>query len=264
VQTTEADEEELEYASDSSYHSPPSAGSGRILMVPVSDLEIHLDASSAEVPSNAPMEGDLSSTLTEDRSMSPLHLEEGREEEHKLRIVRMGEIRDDPLGGWEGSRDLPRIVESEAEDLMTSVLDEQPILPSAVSGPRCIQSAGGLRLKKYHPYRSSAYFLGNLHGLPATKDLRRRYLAACGRDFRSPSCRGSDADESASNESDPDGHGGSGSADQVGSRLTEPGDGRDPSSAARLVPVERTDYPRGGIGWAAFVRGGGDGRGSSC
>ena len=252
----------MEYASDSSYHSPPSAGSGRILMVPVSDLEIHPDASSAEVPTDAPMEGE--STSSEERSMSPLHLEEEREEEHKLRVVWMGEIREDPLGGWEGSRDLPKIVESEAEDLMSSVLDEQPILPSAVSGPRCIWSSGGLKLKKYHPYRPSAYFLGNLRGLPATEDLRRRYLAACGRDFRSPSSRGSDADESAADESDSDGHGGSGFADQVGSRLAESSDGRDPGSATCLVPVERTGYPRGGIGWAAFVRGGGDGRGSSC
>jgi len=47
-------------------------------MVPVSDLEIHPDASAAEVPTDAPMEGDSSSTSTEERSMSPLH----REEEH--------------------------------------------------------------------------------------------------------------------------------------------------------------------------------------
>jgi len=127
-------------------------------MVPVSDLEVHPDASSAKVPTDAPMEGD--STSSEERSMSPLHVEE----EHKIRVVRMGEIREDPLGGWEGSCDLPRIVESEVEDLMTSVLEEQPILTSAVSGPRCIRSAGGLKLKKFHPYRPSAYFLGNLRG----------------------------------------------------------------------------------------------------
>jgi len=176
----------------------------------------------------------------------------------------MGEIREDPLGGWEGSRDLPRIAESEAEDLMSSVLDEQPILASAVSGPRCIRSAGGLKLKKFHPYRLSAYFLGNLCGLPATEEYRRRYLAACGRDFRSPSSRGSDADESVADESNSDGHGSSGSTDQVGSRLVEPGDGRAPGSASCLAPVEREVYPRGGIGWASFIRGGGDGRGSAC
>jgi len=85
----------------------------------------------ALTPTNAPMEGE--STLSEERSMSPLHLEE----EHKIRIVWMGEIREDSLGGWEGSCDLPRIMESEVEDLMTSVLEEQPILGSAVSGPRC-------------------------------------------------------------------------------------------------------------------------------
>jgi len=226
-------------------------------MVPVSDLEIHPDASSAEVPSDAPMEESL--TSTEERSMSPLHVEE----EHKIRVVRMGEIREDPLGGWEGSRDLPRIVESEAEDLMTSVLDEQPTLASAVSGPRCVRSSGGLKLKKFHPYCPSGYFLGNLRGLPATEDLQRRYLAACGRDFQSPSSRSNDADESVADESDSDGHGGSGSADQVDPRLVEPGDGRSPSSSARLVPVKRELYPRGGIGWTAFVRGGGDGRGSA-
>jgi len=226
-------------------------------MVPISDLEVHPDASSAEVPTDAPMEGE--STLSEERSMSPLHVEE----EHKIRVVRMGEIREDPLGGWEGSRDLPRIVESEAEDLMTSVLEEQPILASAVSGPRCIRSAGGLKLKKFHPYRPSSYFLGNLHGLPATEDLRRRYLAACGRDFRSSSSRGSDADESAADEGNSHGHGSLGSADQDDPRVVEPGDGRSPGSSACLVPVEREEYPRGGIGWAAFVRGGGDGRGSA-
>jgi len=258
VQTTEADEEEeLEYASDSSYHSPPSAGSGRVLMVPISNLEIHPDASSAEVPTDAPMEGE--STSSEDRSMSPLHVEE----EHKIRVVRMGEIREDLLGGWEGSRDLPRIVESEAEDLMTNVLDEQPILASTVSGPCCIRSAGGLKLKKFHPYRSSAYFLGNLRGLPATEDFRRRYLATCGRDFRSASSRGSDADESAADESDSDGHGGSGSTDQVDPRVVELGDGRSPGSTACPLPIERAVYPRGGVGWASFVRGGGDGRGST-
>jgi len=226
-------------------------------MVPISDLEVHPDASSAEVLTDAPMEGEL--TSSEERSMSPLHVEE----EHKIRVVWMGEIREDPLGGWEGSRDLPRIVESKAEDLMTSVLEEQPILASAVSGPRCIRSAGGLKLKKFHPYRPSTYFLGNLHSLPATEDLQRRYLATCGRDFRSPSSRGSDADKSSGDEGDSHGHGSSGSADQIDSQLVEPGDGRSPGSSVHLVSIEQTQYPRGGIGWAAFVHGGGDGRGSA-
>ena len=125
----------MEYTSESSYRDLPSAGESRILMVPVSDLEVHPSASSPEVPTDVPMEG--GSTSMEERSMSPLH----QEEEHKIRIVEMGEIREvqgEPLGGWEGSRDLPRIVEEEAVgDLMTSVLEDQPILGNAVSGSRC-------------------------------------------------------------------------------------------------------------------------------
>jgi len=137
----DVEEEELEYSSDSSYHDPPSADPDRVLMVPVSDLEVHVDASEPEVPSDTPMEG--GSTSAEERSMSPLHIEE----EHKIRIVRMGtvrEVRGEQLGGWEGSRDFLRIEEETVGDLMSSVLDEQPILPSAVSGARCKRSSGGL------------------------------------------------------------------------------------------------------------------------
>ena len=67
----------MEYSSDLSYHDVPSAGTGRILMIPVSDLEIDPPASEAEVPTDAPMEEEESVRLsTEERSMSLLHQEE--------------------------------------------------------------------------------------------------------------------------------------------------------------------------------------------
>jgi len=169
----DVEEEELEYSSDSSYHDPPSADPDRVLMVPVSDLEVHVDASEPEIPSDTPME--RGSTSAEERSMSPLHIEE----EHKIRMVRMGMVREvqgELLGGWEGSRDFLRIEEETVGDLMSSVLEEQPMLPSAVSGARCKRSSGGLQLKRFHPYSPSAYFLGNLRGLPATEEFRQRYF----------------------------------------------------------------------------------------
>lgn len=98
--------------------------------------------------------------------MSPLH-QEGEE---------MPIFRQEELGGWEGLTDLPRImeetVEEERTELMTSVLDKQPLLRVAVSGQHCIRSAGALLLKGFHPYCPSAYFLGNLCGLPATELLQ--------------------------------------------------------------------------------------------
>jgi len=91
-----------------------------------------------------------SGSSAEERSMSPLHQEE--------------EV-------------LP-IVSREEFDLMTRVLDEQPILGSSVSGQRCICSAGALPLAKYHPYVRSNYFKGQLRGLPSSEAFRTNYLRA--------------------------------------------------------------------------------------
>jgi len=141
----------LEYSSDLSYHDMPLAGAGRILMIPVLDLEIDPLASEAEVLTDAPMEEEESvGSSTEERSMSPLHQEE--------------EV-------------LP-IVSREEFDLMMRVLDDQPILGSSVSGQHCIHSAGALPLAKYHPYVRSSYFKGQLHGLPSSEAFRSNYLRA--------------------------------------------------------------------------------------
>jgi len=70
------------------------------------------------VPTDAPMEEEeegSSGSSAEERSMSPLH-----QEEEVLPIVTQEEF-----------------------DLMTRVLDEQPILGSSVSGQRCIRSHWG-------------------------------------------------------------------------------------------------------------------------
>jgi len=89
-----------------------------------------------------------SSSSAKERSMSPLHQEE--------------EV-------------LP-IVSQEEFELMTRVLDEQPILGTSVSGQRCIRSAGALPLAKYHPYVRSNYFKGQLRGLPSSEAFRTNYL----------------------------------------------------------------------------------------
>jgi len=142
-------------------------------MIPIRDLEVHPLVSDMEVPMDALMEGEL----TEERLMSLLH----QEVEETLEFYQVGGLsheeyhRREALGGWEGPIDLLRImeemVEEEREELMTSVLDEQPLLRVAVSGQCCIQSAGALPLKKFHPYCPSAYFLGNLCRLPATESF---------------------------------------------------------------------------------------------
>jgi len=93
-------------------------------------------------------EGESEGTSTEEWSMSPLHQEE------------------------EG----PAIMSREEIDLMTRILDEQPILGNIMSGQRCIRSAGSLPLSKYHPYIQSSYFKGQLHGLPSTEAFCSRYL----------------------------------------------------------------------------------------
>jgi len=72
------EESGLEYSSNLSYHDAPMAGTGWILMIPVSDLEVHPSASKAKVPTDVPMEEEENGgSLTEERSMSPLHQEEG-------------------------------------------------------------------------------------------------------------------------------------------------------------------------------------------
>ena len=48
----------MEYSSDLSYHDLPSASAGHVLMILASDLKIHPSASEAEVPLDAPMEGE--------------------------------------------------------------------------------------------------------------------------------------------------------------------------------------------------------------
>ena len=88
-------------------------------MILIENLEVHPSASEAEVPTDALMEGEL----TEEQSMSPLHQEE--------------------LGGWDSPVNFPRgltlrIVEETGEELMTSVLDKQPLLRVVVSGQCCI------------------------------------------------------------------------------------------------------------------------------
>jgi len=125
------------------------AGTGWILMILVSDLEVDPPASEAEVPTDAPMEEEESvGSSTEERLMSPLHQEE--------------EV-------------LP-IVSREEFDLMTHVLDNQPILGSSVSGQHCIHSAGALPLAKYHPYVRSFYFKGQLRSLPSSEAFCSNYL----------------------------------------------------------------------------------------
>ena len=120
-------------------------------MILISDLEVHPSASEAEVPTDAPMEEEeKEGSLTEERSMSPLHQEE--------------EV-------------LP-IVSREEFNLMTHVLDNQPILGSSVSGQHCIRSAGALLLAKYHPYVQSSYFKGQLCGLPSSEAFCSNYLQA--------------------------------------------------------------------------------------
>jgi len=68
------------------------------------------------------------------------------------------------------------IISYEEFDLMTRVLDDQPILGNVVSGQCCIRSAGSLPLSKYHPYVWSLFFKGQLRGLPSTEAFRSCYL----------------------------------------------------------------------------------------
>ena len=103
------------------------------------------------MPSDVMMESEeIKGSSAEEQLMSPLHQEE------------------------EG----PPIVSQEELDLMSQVLDKQPILGPSVSGQHCIHSAGALPLAKYHPYVHSNYFKGQLHSLPSSEAFYANYLRA--------------------------------------------------------------------------------------
>ena len=202
-----------------------SADEDRIRIVPVGELEIIPDASGPEVPSDAILEEDegSSGSSTEERLMSPLHQEE------------------------EG----PAIISREEMELMSRVLDEQPILGNAVSGQRCIRSAGSLPLSKFHPYVRSSYFKGQLRGLPSTESFRSRYLRArrtghvernrCGREA-DDECSGP---ESVRSSVEPEGL-----ADSSDTRVAESGNGSDPDPTTLASCAERSHGDGRGIGWS--------------
>ena len=212
---------ELEYtSSDSLYHDAPMAATSRILMVPVGDLEISQDASEAEVPTDALMEGGSS----EDLLMSPLH----QEEEEVLPIVGREEF-----------------------DLMMRVLDDQPILGSSVSGQRCIRSAGALPLSKYHPYVHSSYFKGQLRGLPSTEAFRSNYLQAIRTGGAEVRRSGREADDELSGTEglrssvEPEGLDDS---PRLGVNASSDGSSSDPTTLASLARESHGDGR--GIGWS--------------
>ena len=178
---------------------------------------------------------------TEERSMSPLHQEE------------------------EG----PAIISREEMELMSRVLDEQPILGNAVSGQRCIRSAGSLPLSKFHPYVRSSYFKGQLRGLPSTEAFRSRYLRArrTGRVERSSCGREADDEcsgfESVRSSVEPEGL-----ADSPSTRVAESGNGSDPDPTTLATCALKSHGDGRGIGWSwSFGRrdlGRGDGREYPC
>jgi len=143
------------------------------------------------------------------------------------------------------------IVSKEEFDLMTRVLDEQPILGSSVSGQRCIRSAGALPLAKYHPYVRSNYFKGQLRGLPSSEAFRANYLQArrTGRsDYRRS---GGEADDEYSGvESSRSSLELERLDDLASSRIAESGDGSDPDPTT-LATCANQSYGNGrGIGWS--------------
>jgi len=164
-----------------------------------------------------------SGSSAEERSMSPLHQEE--------------EV-------------LP-IVSKEEFDLMTRVLDEQPILGSSVSGQRCIRSAGALPLAKYHPYVRSNYFKGQLRGLPSSEAFRANYLRArrTGRSEYRRSGREAD-DECSGVESSRSSLEPEGLADPASSQIIEPGDGSDSDPTTLAACAKRSHGDGRGIGWS--------------
>jgi len=143
------------------------------------------------------------------------------------------------------------IVSQEEFDLMTRVLDEQPILGSSVSGQRCIRSAGALPLAKYHPYVRSNYFKGQLHGLPSSEAFCTNYLRArrTGRSDYRRSGREADDEcsgvESSSSSLEPEGL-----DDPASSQIVESGDGSDPDPTTLAACAERSHGDGRGIGWS--------------
>jgi len=143
------------------------------------------------------------------------------------------------------------IVSQEEFDMMTRVLDEQPILGSSVSGQRCIRSAGSLPLAKYHPYVRSNYFKGQLRGLPSTESFRSRYLRArrTGRAERSSCGREADDEcsgfESVRSSIEPEGL-----ADSSGTRVAESGNGSDSDPITLATCALRSHGDGRGIGWS--------------
>jgi len=218
-------EPSLEYSSDSSYHKAVSADEGWIRIIPVGELEVIPDASGPEIPSDAALEEEEESegSSAENRSMSPLHQEE------------------------EG----PAIISHEEMELMSRVLDEQPILGNAVSGQRCIRSAGSLPLSKYHPYVRSSFFKGQLRGLPSSEAFRSNYLRArrTGRVERS-SCGGEADDECSGFESIRSSVEPEGLADSSCTRVIESGNGSDPDPTTLATCVLRSHGDGRGIGWS--------------
>jgi len=168
-------------------------------------------------------EEECSSSSAEERSMSPLHQEE--------------EV-------------LP-IVSREEFELMTWVLDEQPILGSSVSGQRCIRSAGSLPLAKFHPYVHSNYFKGQLRGLPSSEAFRANYLRArrTGRsDYRR---NGREADDECSGvESSRSSLEPERVIDPASPRVTESSDGSDPDPTTLAACALKSHGDGRGVGWS--------------
>jgi len=199
------------------------ADEGRIRVVPVGELEIIPDASGPEVPCDVPMERESEGSLAEEFSMSPLHLEE------------------------EG----PAIISREEMDLMSRILDEQPILGSSMSGQCCIRSAGALPLVKYHPYVRSNYFKGQLHGLPSSEAFRSNYLRARRTSRVDYQRSGREADNECSGVEN--GHSSvepEGLDDSTGARVIESGDGSDPDSITLASCAVKSHGDGRGIGWS--------------
>jgi len=142
------------------------------------------------------------------------------------------------------------IVSREEFDMMTRVLDEQPILGSSVSGQRCIRSAGALPLAKYHPYVRSNYFKGQLRGLPSSEAFRSNYLRArrTGRVARS-SCGREGDDECSGAESSCSSLEPKRVVDPASPRIVEPSDGSDPDPTTLAACAERSHGDGRGIGF---------------
>jgi len=143
------------------------------------------------------------------------------------------------------------IVSQEEFELMTRVLDEQPILGSSVSGQRCICSAGALPLAKYHPYVRSNYFKGQLRGLPSSEAFRANYLRArrtgrsnCHRSGREADdeCSGVESSRSSLEPERLD--------DSSSSRVVKSGHGSDPDPTTLAACAIQSHGDGRGIGWS--------------